>query len=226
MSPPPTKLHGGTGSGNDSGHKARSVGPRRPDRLFSGFIAGAVDRRRRNADGRPAVGFHVFSGAAADRARFVACCLWSTFQLTRIRRYGARFAAPLVICALTLAALAWVPFTQIWLQGNFLVYRADRERIVARVESGELVPNVAHSRNLIALGNTERSVSAGGNDIVVDQTSEGTYVLFLTLRGFRHYFSGFLHVPPGGDPAKFFEFEDAPPKLKVRYGKDWYFVAN
>jgi hypothetical protein len=171
-------------------------------------------------------GFMFFPVLPLTALGFVACCLWSTFQLTRIRRYGARFAAPLVICALTLAALAWAPFTQIWLQGNFLVYRADRERIVARVESGELVPNVAHSRNLIALGNTERSVSAGGNDIVVDQTSEGTYVLFLTLRGFRHYFSGFLHVPPGGDPAKFFEFEDAPPKLKVRYGKDWYFVAN
>jgi hypothetical protein len=30
-------------------------------------------------------------------------------------------------------------------------------------------------------------------------------VLFLTLRGFRHTFSGFLHVPRGADPAKFFE---------------------
>lgn len=157
---------------------------------------------------------------------FVACCLWSAFLLTRIRRHGARFAAPLTICALTLALLAWAPFTQIWLQGNFLMYRTDRERIVARVERGELTPNVAHNRNLIALGPNQPGVSVGGNDIVVDQTPEGTYLLFLTLRGFRHYFSGFLHVPPGGDPARFFEFEDAPPKQSVRYGKDWYFVAN
>jgi hypothetical protein len=33
-------------------------------------------------------------------------------------------------------------------------------------------------------------------------------------------------VPPGGDPKKFFEFEDKPPSRLVRYDKDWYFVAN
>jgi hypothetical protein len=51
-------------------------------------------------------------------------------------------------------------------------------------------------------------------------------VLFLTSRGIRHRFSGFLHVPPGGDPAKFFEFDDKPPTQLVRYDRDWYFVAN
>jgi len=51
-------------------------------------------------------------------------------------------------------------------------------------------------------------------------------VLFLTSRGLKHYFTGFLHVPPGGDPAKFFEFEDKPPSRLERYDKDWYFVAN
>jgi hypothetical protein len=171
-------------------------------------------------------GFMFFPVLPLTALAFVGCCLGSALLLTRIRRHGARFAAPFTICALTLALLTWAPFTQIWLQGNFLMYRTDRERIVARVERGELVPNVAHNRNLIALGNSEPNVSVGGNDIVVDQAREGTYVLFLTLRGFRHYFSGFLHVPSGGDPAKFFEFEDAPPKQMIRYGEDWYFVAN
>jgi len=41
-----------------------------------------------------------------------------------------------------------------------------------------------------------------------------------------HCFSGFLHVPSGGDPAQFFQFADKPPSQPVRYGKDWYFVAN
>jgi hypothetical protein len=80
-----------------------------------------------------------------------ACCLWSLFLLTRIRSHGLKFATPLVVCALTLAALAFAPFTQIWLQGNFHLYRADRERIVARVEAGELTPNVSYSQNMIAL---------------------------------------------------------------------------
>jgi len=155
----------------------------------------------------------------------VACGLWSAFLLTRVGKDGARFAAPLIVCTLTLAALAWAPFTSIWLQGNFLIYRADREQIVAQVERGELAPNVAHNGHLIALGDDAPRVSAG-NDIVVDRTAEGSYVLFLTMRGLRHYFSGFLHVPPGGDPEKFFEFDETPPKQKVRYGRDWYFVSN
>jgi hypothetical protein len=55
---------------------------------------------------------------------------------------------------------------------------------------------------------------------------KGSYLLFLTSRSIRHYFSGFLHVPPGGDPAKFFEFTDKPPTQRFQYAKDWYFVAN
>jgi len=51
-------------------------------------------------------------------------------------------------------------------------------------------------------------------------------VLFLTSRGLKHSFTGFLRVPPDGDPKKFFEFEDKPPSQLARYDKDWYFVAN
>ena len=157
---------------------------------------------------------------------FFGCALWSATLLLRIRNGGAKFALPFLICALTLAVLVYAPLHQIALQQNFHWHRADRERIVARVEAGELKPNVGYNENLIALGDREPNVSAGGNDIVVDETDEGTYVLFLTSRGLKHYFTGFLHVPPGGDPKKFFEFEDKPPSQLVRYDKDWYFVAN
>jgi hypothetical protein len=157
---------------------------------------------------------------------FCGCALWSATLLLRVRNGGARFALPLLIYALTLAILIYAPLQQIALQQNFRWHRADRERIVARVEAGELKPNVSYNRNLIALGNREPNVSAGGNDIVIDETDEGTYVLFLTSRGLKHYFTGFLRVPPDGDPKKFFEFEDKPPSQLVRYDKDWYFVAN
>lgn len=157
---------------------------------------------------------------------FLACCVSAMFLLTRIRQGGLKFASPLVVCTLTLAMLNTVPFTQISLQANFWWHRTDRERIVARVAAGELKPNVSYNSTLIALGDTEPAVSVGGNDIVVEQTEAGPYVLFLTLRGFRHRFSGFLHVPGGGDPAKFFEFADQPPVRMMPCGKDWYFVAN
>ena len=171
-------------------------------------------------------GFVLFPVLPLTVLAFFACGLWSVFLLVRVRRHGVKFASPLIVCAATLAALAYAPFTQIWLQTNFRLHRGDRERIVVRVEAGELTPNVAHNRHLIALGDNAPQVSVGGNDVVIDQTAEGIYVLFLTSRGFRHYFSGFLHVPPGGDPEKFFEFDDQPPKRLVQYDKGWYFVAN
>jgi hypothetical protein len=157
---------------------------------------------------------------------FCCCLVWSATLLLNIRSGGARFALPFLICAATLATLAYAPLHQIAQQQNFRWHRQDRERIVAQVEAGELKPNVAHNRNLIALGDAAPNVSAGGNDIVVDETDEGTYVLFLTSRGLKHAFTGFLRVPPDGDPKKFFEFENKPPSQLERYDKDWYFVAN
>jgi len=157
---------------------------------------------------------------------FFACLVWSASQLLRIRKDGVTFAIPFLICAATLALLVYAPLQQVALHQNFHWHRADRERIVARIEAGELKPNVSYNKSLIALGDKEPNVSAGGNDIVVDQADKGTYVLFLTSRGLKHYFTGFLRVPPGSDPKDFFEFDDKPPSQLVRYDKDWYFVAN
>jgi len=157
---------------------------------------------------------------------FCGCALWSATLLLKIRSGGTKFALPFLVCALTLAILVYAPLQQIALEQNFRRHRQDRERIVARVEAGELKPNVSTNKSLIALGDRAPHVSAGGNDIVVDDTDDGTYVLFLTSRGLKHYFTGFLRVPPDGDPKKFFEFEDKPPSQLVRYDKDWYFVAN
>ncbi|QHO72423.1 hypothetical protein ACH79_07110 [Bradyrhizobium sp. CCBAU 051011] len=156
---------------------------------------------------------------------FFGCIVWSATLLVKVRTGGAKFALPFLICALTLAVLAYAPLHQIALQQNFYWHRENRERIVARVEAGELKPNVSYNKSLIALGDRGPNVSVG-NDIVVDETDQGIYVLFLTSRGLKHYFTGFLHVPPGGDPKNFFEFEDKPPSRLVRYGENWYFVAN
>lgn len=156
---------------------------------------------------------------------FFACLLWSASQLLRIRRDGAKFALPFAICATTLLALQYAPLQQIYLSQNFWRHRADRIRIVERVENGELQPNVDYNKSLIALSRRDAHVSAGG-DIVIDDVDEGVYVLFLTSRGLKHYFTGFLRVPPNGDPKKFFEFADKPPTQLERYDKEWWFVAN
>jgi hypothetical protein len=81
---------------------------------------------------------------------FFACGLWSATLLLRIRKDGVRFAVPFLICALTLLALVYAPLQPIYLQHDFRARRADRERIVARVENGELIPNVVDNKNLSA----------------------------------------------------------------------------
>jgi hypothetical protein len=156
---------------------------------------------------------------------FFACLLWSASQLLRIRKDGAKFALPFAICVATLLALQYAPLQQIYLGQNFWRHRADRDAIVERVDNGELTPNVDTNKNLIALARRDAHVSAGG-DIVIEDVDDGVYVLFLTSRGFRHTFTGFLRVPPNGDPKKFFEFADRPPSQLVRYDKEWWFVAN
>jgi hypothetical protein len=156
---------------------------------------------------------------------FFACLLWSASQLLRIRKDGAKFAAPFAICLATLLALQYAPLQQIYLTQNFWRHRGERDRIVERVENGELFPNVDYNKNLIALPRRSANVSAGG-DIVIEDADEGAYVLFLTSRGLKHYFTGFLRVPPNGDPKKFFEFADKQPSQLVRYDREWWFVAN
>ena len=156
---------------------------------------------------------------------FFACLLWSVSQLLRIRKDGVKFAAPFAICAAALLALQYAPLQQIYLTQNFWRHRADRVRIVERVENGELLPNVEYNKNLIALPRLDAKVSAGG-DIVIEDVDEGVYVLFLISRGLKLYFTGFLRVPPNGDPKKFFEFADKPPSQLVRYDREWWFVAN
>jgi hypothetical protein len=156
---------------------------------------------------------------------FFACLVWSASQLLRIRKDGAKFAAPFAICLATLLALQYAPLQQIYLTQNFWRHRAERDKIVERVENGELFPNVDYNKNLIALPRRSANVSAGG-DIVIEDVDEGAYVLFLTSRGLKHTFTGFLRVPPNGDPKKFFEFADKPPSQLVRYDREWWFVAN
>ncbi len=157
---------------------------------------------------------------------FCGCTLWSATLLLRVRHDGVKFALPVLVCAATLAVLVYAPLQHIALRLDFDRHREDRERIVARVETGELKPNVYDNENLIALGEREPRVSAQGNAIIIDEAGEGAYVLFLTSRGLNRGFTGFLRVPPGGTPGEFFEFERKPPSQIVSYDKDWYFVAN
>ena len=170
-------LHGKMARTDHNEHGDAALGSRRRVGIDSGLDRLAFHRNIRTVDGGLAVRLRGAGRLPLTALVFVACCLWSATQLLRIRSDGVRFAVPFLICVLTLAILLYAPLRQVYLQQNFDWYRADRERIVARVERGELKPNVGYNRDMIALGDSAPHVSAG-NDIVVDQAEEGTYVLF------------------------------------------------
>jgi hypothetical protein len=147
--------------------------------------------------------------------------IWSVLQLFRVRSGGLLHAAPLAVCATAFVILAGAPFTRIWLGANFWLHAAEREQIVRAVARGKLRPNVAHNASLIGLGPNRSHVSAGGNEIMVETRAGKPWVLFFTFRGINHY-SGFLHVPDGGDPET---FADRRHQI-VPWTPTWYFVAR
>ena len=47
---------------------------------------------------------------------FFGCCVWTATLLFRIRKGGAKFAVPFLICAATLALLVYAPLQKVALQ--------------------------------------------------------------------------------------------------------------
>ena len=158
---------------------------------------------------------------------FFGCCVWTATLLLRIRKDGVKFALPFLICAATLALLQYAPLQQDRPAAEFLL-APRRSRTDRGPRRGRRTQ--AQCRLQREPDRARRQASPTFPPAVTTSSStrptEGTYVLFLTSRGLKHYFTGFLHVPPGGDPKNFFEFDDKPPSQLVRYDKDWYFVAN
>jgi hypothetical protein len=157
-------------------------------------------------------------------APLVGGTIWAAAELRRVRRGGWWHAAPFAVCVATLLALQYLPFTRIWLDANFWWHRTEREPIVRQVEDGTLEPNVAHNGSLIALGDKTGKVSAGDNDIMIETRAGKPWVLFFTFRGINHY-SGFLHMPDGGDPETFADLSERRHQI-VQYAAGWYFVAR
>jgi hypothetical protein len=152
------------------------------------------------------------------------CCVWAAAHAVRNRRYGWRAIAPLAVCIAAWAVVDSVPFTRLWLQANFHLLREQREAVVARVQDGSLQPNVPHNASLIALG-SGRTLSMGGNEIVVEEHGGEKFVFFFTHRGILDNYSGFLFVPEGGNPRAFSDLAEAESQL-VPYGGPWYFAGH
>jgi hypothetical protein len=142
----------------------------------------------------------------------------------RHRREGWGALAPCAVLLVAILAALFVPFTDIWLSVNFHLKKAGRERVIAQVASGELVPNVSYNSKLIALPRGS-GVSKGGDEIVVEGPVKSAYVFFYTYRGILDNYSGFLWVPNGRKPEEFSDAGEKGTQIE-RFGGNWYFVGH
>ena len=106
------------------------------------------------------------------------------------------------------------------------MYESQRQEVVEKVYSGELVPNVRHNSSLIALGAEYSKLSMGGNEIVVQDIDGLVYVFFFTYRGILDNYSGFLFVPDGGDPRNYSDLNEDDVTQIVKYADNWYWASH
>lgn len=142
----------------------------------------------------------------------------------RHRSKGAYAFAPLIVSTCTLLVAFFIPFTQLWLYGNFHLNKSAREQVVENVKSGTLTPNVAHNPKLIALPK-DSGVSMGGDEVIVEGPSSNPYVFFFTFRGILDSYSGFLWVPDGGSPEQFGDAGEPGTEIES-FGGSWYFIGH
>jgi hypothetical protein len=156
---------------------------------------------------------------------FFSITIWSVVYWIRKRRQ--RFAAlPTLVCVATIAIVALVTFTRLWINFNYWVNKADREKIVQLVSNGTLRPNVSYNRSLISLPTGSPHVSMGGNEIVVEEHLGKTYIFFFTYRGILDNYSGFLYVSPGGEPTRYSDLSEKESTQIEKFDESWYFAAH
>ncbi|MDH4120241.1 MAG: hypothetical protein OEV94_00845 [Deltaproteobacteria bacterium] len=157
---------------------------------------------------------------------FLGAAIWSVvYFLIHLKRWRVSLP-PVMVCAVTLALLYFVPFTKLWLDLDFVLYKSAREELVEQVLNNTLKPNVSHNPDLIALPWHAPRVSMGGNEIVVEKHEGITYVFFYTFRGILDNYSGFLYVPKGGRPEKFSDLNETDSTQLVRLDDHWFYVSH
>ena len=151
---------------------------------------------------------------------FSLSCL---FKFKRIRWLAI---IPLATQLLAFVIIEFVPFTKLWVNVDFHLYESQRQEVVERVYSGELVPNVEYNSSLIALGSEYSNVSMGGNEIQIQDINGLKYVFFFTFRGILDNYSGFLYVPDGGDPINFADLNEEDVTQIIKYADNWYYTSH
>lgn len=133
---------------------------------------------------------------------------------------------PLATQLVAFTILELVPFTKLWIEIDYHLYESQRQEVVERVYSGELVANVTHNSSLIALGSEYSTLSMGGNEIVVQDIEGLKYIFFFTFRGILDNYSGFLYVPDGGDPRRYADLDEDDVTQIIKFADNWYYTSH
>lgn len=104
-----------------------------------------------------------------------------------------RLYIPFFSCLVVVLISVFLPLRDFRLHQNFKRYLAARNEIIRQIAAGEFFLNPAHNNKTLALPDRYRHLSAGGGEVLVEQTGGTTYVLFFTDRGILDNFSGFVY---------------------------------
>ncbi len=157
---------------------------------------------------------------------FIGCLVASLTCLLNFKRIGLKSVAPIGIQAVALLLVIYVPFTALWLKADYILNKAQREVVVAKVLNGQLKPNVEHNAGLIHLSGDYSGLSRGGDDIVVENHEGVTYVFFFTFRGILDNYSGYLYVPDGGSAEKYSDLSESDVTQIKHIENNWYLVSH
>ncbi|MFA5985536.1 MAG: hypothetical protein WC782_16075 [Methylococcaceae bacterium] len=150
--------------------------------------------------------------------------LWSVVHAYKQRKSGRHALLPLSICIAAILATIYVPFTRIWITADFYLKKEEREEVVAKILSGQLLPNVSYNSKIITLPKGT-SLSNGGNIVIERVNNEEPYVFFFTFRGILDNYSGFLWVPKNGEASKFQDAGETGTEISP-FGGNWFFIGH
>ena len=159
---------------------------------------------------------------------FGGALIVSVIAASKYKETRATSLLPMVMQVGALLLVMWVPLSYLYINANFALFKDQREKVVAKVNSGELKPNVKYDAHMISLGDSFPNLSVGGNQVVVYEYRKKKYVFFYTFRGFLDSnSSGFIYVPKGGDPQNCSEDVKEQPRARiVSLENNWYYVSH
>lgn len=119
-----------------------------------------------------------------------------------------------------------VNFNGIPIHYQYLSGARQRDTVVEKIRTGELVPNVDYNSNLIKLPSEYQYLSKGGGEVVVDKSEDHLYVLFYTFRGLLGHFNGLLYSSTGKLPNENQIIMSDSTNVLKKYDDHWFLVGE